>query len=803
MTLRFAIAVGASLFAGSVFAAADERADHFETHVRPLLLESCGECHSEGLAENDLAVDSLAALLKGGTRGPAIVPGQPEQSLLIHAVRHSEATLQMPPKRKLSTEEIAHLAKWIADGAHWPGEETPAADAASPSSSENAALLEAAKDFWAFQRPVVPPVPDVSDASWVRSPIDRFVLAKLEAAGLEPAPQADRRTLIRRATFELTGLPPTPEEVEAFLADESPDAFARLVDRLLASPAYGERWGRHWLDVARYADTNGLDENIVYANAWRYRDYVVRSFDDDKPFDRFVREQIAGDLLFDPAASGDPSAQGDEAYDPIVATGFLSVGSKMLAEDDPVKLQMDIVDEQIDTVGRAFLGMTLGCARCHDHKFDPVSAADYYSLAGIFKSTQTMDKLTVVAEWHERELASAEAIAARNDQQAKVAKLREEIAALEKSTEGTEESRKEKLAALKADEQKIAGEIPQLPSAMSVVDGTPADAAIHYRGSHLTLGPVVPRGFPVVLRGESPKPIESGSGRKELAEWLVSPENPLTARVIANRLWTWHFGEGIVRSPDNFGRLGDAPTHPELLDWLATRLVENEWRLKEFHREILLSSTWQMSVVGDDQAEAADPENLLLHRRERRRLDAEAMRDGMLAISDELDREIGGKTLEAENRKYLGGSPDFRRKMYDTRRRSAYLPIVRSGLFEVLSAFDFADPSALTGKRDATVVAPQALFAMNSDFVAKRSDALAETLLAKFDSNEARLARLYALAYSRPPEPPETERALAYLDRYQANWRETMPDQAGEAERRAWKSLCRATLAASEYLYVD
>ncbi|HEV7279333.1 MAG TPA: PSD1 and planctomycete cytochrome C domain-containing protein [Pirellulaceae bacterium] len=797
MSLRAAIAIAAGLsFVGVAFAAEDERASQFEKHVRPLLLERCAECHSDGAAESELAVDSLAGLMKGGTRGPAIVPGQPEASLLMHAVRHSEATLQMPPKTKLATEEIERLARWIADGAYWPGEEASAAG--GPAAADTAsAISEEARNFWAFRPPIAPAPPEVADVAWVQSPIDRFVLAKLEQAGLRPAPPADRRTLLRRATFELTGLPPTPEEVEAFLADDSPDAFERAVDRLLASPAYGERWGRHWLDVARYADTNGLDENIVYGNAWRYRDYVIRSFDDDTPFDQFLREQIAGDLIFD------PTDDGADAFDPVIATGFLSIGSKMLAEDDPVKLQMDIVDEQIDTVGRAFLGLTLGCARCHDHKFDPISAADYYALAGIFKSAQTMDKLTVVAEWHERELASPEQISARDAANANLAQVREKIAALEKSTEGTEESRAAELATLRTEERKLAAEIPVIASAMSVVDAAPADAAIHYRGSHLTLGPVVPRGFPVVLRSETSPKIESGSGRRELADWLASPTNPLTARVIANRLWTWHFGEGIVRSPDNFGKLGDRPTHPELLDWLATELVADGWRLKNLHRKILLSSTWQMSVLGDPHAEVADPENLLFHRRERRRLDIEAMRDGMLAISGELDRTIGGKTLNAENRKYLDGSPAFRAGLYDTRRRSVYLAIVRSGLYDAFSAFDFADPSALTGKRDTTVVAPQALFAMNSDFVAKRSESLAGMLLEKFSDDAARVDRLYRLVYGRPAEPQQTERALAYLDQYQVRWREAKPEEADQAERRAWKSLCRATLAANEYVYLD
>ncbi|MEZ6144647.1 MAG: DUF1549 domain-containing protein [Planctomycetaceae bacterium] len=375
----------------------DEQVTFFETKVRPILVNRCYECHSEDSVESELRVDSLGELLQGGTRGPAIIPGDPKQSLLISAVEHS-GQLYMPPKDKLPREEILALTQWIADGAIWPGAEP--IEPRATSDPETPQFTEEDRNFWAFQTPVKPELPQVNRPEWVKRPIDAFVLSKLDEAGLSPAPPADKRTLIRRATFDLIGLPPTPEAVAAFLADESEDAFARVIERLLASPQYGVRWGRHWLDIARYADSNGLDENLAYANAYHFRDYVVSAFNSDKPYDRFVQEQIAGDLL--------PTDSDAARMDALAATGFLCIGAKMLAEDDPMKMQMDIIDEQVDTIGRAFMGLTLGCVRCHDHKYDPFLMTDYYGLAGIFKSTKTMENFNVVARWQERPLASVE-----------------------------------------------------------------------------------------------------------------------------------------------------------------------------------------------------------------------------------------------------------------------------------------------------------------------------------------------------------------------------------------------------------
>ena len=413
---------------------------------------------------------------------------------------------------------------------------------------------------WAFVPVTDPAPPAVKDAAWVRSPVDRFVLAKLEAAGLRPTPPADKRALIRRATFDLTGLPPTAAEIDAFLADTSPGAFAMVLNRLLSSTAYGEKWGRHWLDVARYADSNGLDENIAHGNAWRYRDYVVAAFNADKPYREFLREQIAGDLL--------PTADPDTRRERLTALGFLALGPKVLAEVDERKMDLDIVDEQVDTLGRTFLGLTVGCARCHDHKFDPFTLADYTALAGIFTSTRTMDSFTKIARWHENPIPTPAESEQKAAHDATVAKLQDKIKLL---TGKADEPSKKELAATMVELAKREKAAPNVSSAMGVVEGKVADAPLLARGNHLKPGKPVPRQFPVVLAGEKQSPIPlDRSGRLELADWLTKANHPLTARVMVNRIWRWHFGQGLVRSVDNFGLLGDRPTHPELLDWLAT-----------------------------------------------------------------------------------------------------------------------------------------------------------------------------------------------------------------------------------------
>ena len=674
--------------------------------------------------------------------------------------------------------------------------------------------LAADAAFWAFTPPTEPALPAVEDGAWCRSPLDRFVLAGLEAVGLEPAPPADRRVLFRRASLDLTALPPDPDEVEAFAADDSPDAFAKAIERFLASPRYGERWGRHWLDIARYADSNGMDENLAHGNAYRYRDYVVAAFNSDKPFDKFVLEQLAGDLL---------PAEGSEelAHEQLVATGFLSIGPKMLAEDDPAKMEMDIVDEQLDTAGRAFLGMTFGCARCHDHKFDPFTTADYYALAGIFKSTKTMDHFKVVARWHERSIApkslSDERDAAEKQLLEKKAevetRLKVEIDRLVAEGKGpfakpsdaepsfSDEARAA-LARLREEAVGLEKRLPVLPEAMAVEESALTNLKIHVRGSHWDLGPEVKRGFPGRLAGPSPPRIdENRSGRLELARWIATPENPLTSRVIANRIWRWRFGAGLVRTPDNFGRLGSRPDNPALLDWLALRLVESGWSIKALHRLILLSSTYQMSSRFDAKAVEIDPENRHLWRWSRHRLEAEAVRDSILFASGGLEFTMGGTLLGTQDRAYVATTASTNATTYASRRRSVYLPVIRSALYEVLQAFDFADPSTTNGDRDSTTVAPQALFLLNSDLMTTESRRMASRLLNGAGSDSDRIRRAYCVAFARPPSELELREAAEFLDRYAAEVDGALSPE--ERRLRAWPALARALLSSSELLHVD
>jgi cytochrome c553 len=1093
----------------------------FESKIRPILIERCLECHGAEKAKAGLRLDMGPQALAGGDSGAAIVPGKPEESLLIQVVRYT-GDLKMPPRSKLPDAEIALLADWVKQGALWPQVGSEPGSGGAPRNA--GAITDEDRRFWAFQIPQPAALPANQNTSWAREPLDRFVLADLERAGLTPAPPADRPTLIRRATLDLHGVPPTPGEVAEFLQDDSPLAFERVVDRLLASPRYGERFGRHWLDVVRYADSNGLDENLAYANAFRYRDYVVQSLNADKPFDQFLHEQLAGDLL-------PTTGRVEDLLERTVATGFLSLGAKMLAEDDPVKMQMDIIDEQVDTLGRAVLGLTLGCARCHDHKFDPLTQDDYYSLAGIFKSTKTMENFSVVARWQELPLAAPEVVSARAAQQQRidlvqahiaravqtessavlgqarrslgdlllaaesqerldtllarvqsvgppvgqpapagallieaedfargnVNKVRdgygqgigvlvnagqtpnfveydlqipqagvyqielryaaaaarpnrltigkqllrgdaagkvtgswnpdtqtwfvEAVVALEagpvivrlenpgpfphidklllapvqddqarpadfqmawkdaatrrqrplvagfippvmqtlaahkakpdsiwstwhefaarergeaplppqteglpgkirerllapptpstlselaarytqlgieatarwdelQSREATRslnglsdevlealrqtlfaadgplrlpspaeelfaEPIRQELAAQRQEKKALEESLPKFPEAMAVTDGKPENLRIHLRGSHLNMGAETSRRFPQVFPNSAERGVNaSQSGRLDLAHWLTDRRNPLTARVIANRVWQWHFGEALVRSPDNFGRLGERPTHPELLDFLAVRLQDQGWSLKTLHREILLSATWQMSTRFQPEAAEKDPENRLWWRFNRRRLEAEALRDSILAVAGTLDSNMGGTLLPTPNRAYVTSTANINPVVYDPPRRSLYLPVVRSALYDVFQAFDFADPSVQSGRRDTTTVAPQALFLMNSDLVLKQTRELARQLLAPADQTDTqRVVELYQRALGRSPRPPEVERSLGFVQRYLQAATEPAPTgtSAGAVplatpRERAWQALCRAVLASNEFIYVE
>lgn len=777
-----------------------EQVKFFENKIRPILFENCFGCHGEKKQFAGLRLDSRDFLLKGGDLGPSIVPGKPDESLLIKAVRHTDESLQMPQEGKLTDEQITDLVRWVEMGAPFP------------EASKSTTAVRNPK-HWSFQPPTDHPLPAITNTAWPRNEIDHFILSRLESASISPAPAADKLTLIRRVTFDLTGLPPTPEEITEFLADHSEQAYSRLVDRLLESPAYGEKWGRHWLDIARYADSNGLDENVAHGNAWRYRDYVVAAHNSDKPYDRFITEQLAGDLL--------PTDDIQQRHQNLVATGFISIGPKVLAEVNMDKMKMDIIDEQLDTVGRVFLGMTLGCARCHDHKFDPIDTVDYYALAGIFKSTKTMDTYTKVALWHENDLSSetekkakAEADARRNSKKeildtltAGADKLvRDKLAADAKPPEKLEtlysETVKTELAKLKTELAELEKNIPELPSAMGVVEDAVVDVAVNVRGNPSKLGDIVPRRTPPVIIGATPPQfLKEQSGRKQLADWLTDPNHPLTARVLVNRVWRWHFGKGIVRSTDNFGLLGDTPTHPELLDWLARRFVAEGWSLKSLHRLILNSSAYQQQSIATPEVVTKDPENQLFSRMNLRRLEAEEVRDALLAVSGQLDKTLGGSLLKVKNRGYLFDHTSIDLTDYNSRRRSLYLPVIRNNVYDLFQLLDFPDPAVPSGDRATTTVAPQALLMMNSDLVMQCADDLAERLLKQEGDEADRLNHLSLIAYGRDFTDAEKQANLIFLAQAEQALSSKEPDTA-KRHRQAWNMLCHVVCAANEFIYL-
>ena len=779
--------------------AADDRIRHFEKSVRPLLVEHCFKCHGPTKQWGSLRLDSRDALLKGGDTGAAIVPGQPEISLLVQAIRHGDE-LRMPPapQQKLSDLQIAEIVLWIKQGAVFPESKPAAARSRDPG-------------HWAFQSPTLPPTPVVKNTSWSESELDQFVLARLESEQLSPNDPADKRTLLRRITFDLIGLPPTADEIADFLADDRPDAVARLVDRLLASPSYGERWGRHWLDVARYADSNGLDENVAHGNAWRYRDYVVESLNRDTPYDQFLVEQLAGDLL--------ETADQNERNQHLIATGFLAIGPKVLAEVDELKMQMDIVDEQIDTVGRALMGLTLGCARCHDHKFDPIDTADYYGLAGIFKSTRTMEHFKKVAKWYENPLVTPESLlqkkafedqlsrkrvvlqefVERTDAQVKAALPDGTPPPLKMESLYSEEAKAE-LKRLRDDLAQWEKTAPQAPTAMGVSEDKVIDVAIHIRGNPLKLGETVPRRVPRIFQASAPAQFDARqSGRLELARSLVAPQHPLTSRVIVNRVWRWHFGLGLVRTPDNFGLLGEAPTHPELLDWLARRFTEQGWSLKKLHRLIVLSKTYQLDSFGPPGLAERDPENRLLARANLRRLEAEELRDALIAVSGRLDQTMGGSLLTVKNRDYFFDHTSKDLTNYNSPRRSIYLPVVRNNIYDLFQLMDYPDAAIPTGDRTTTTVAPQALLMLNSDFAMSASAELARRVVTAESTDELRIRHMYLGAYAREATSTEVQDSQRFLDSIE---QAATGIGADKRRQRAWECLCQVILAANEFIYL-
>ena len=883
--------------------------EYFEKNVRPVLADSCYECHASTSrrVKGKLTLDTYEGFHKGGESGSLVVKGKPDESLLIKAVRHASEDLQMPPKKKLSDEQIKAMEQWVSMGAPYPepkgGVKTTVGDIAK------------AREFWSFVAPKEQAIPAVKNEAWAKTEIDRFILAKLEAKGLAPSAPADKRTLIRRATFDLTGLPPTMEEVKAFEADESPSAFEKVIDRLLASPHYGERWGRYWLDVARYADSKGyvFQEERRYPYAYTYRDWVINALNEDMPYDQFVQYQIAADRM----VKENPT---DTRH--LAAMGFLTLGRRFLNN------QPDIIDDRMDVVTRGTMGLTVSCARCHDHKFDPISIKDYYSLYGVFASSNEPRELPLIGDpskaeakkEYEAELAkrqkvvndflkerhgaivgklrsagSIEAylIAANEAKSADeqglrglaqkyslrrglIERFRNQLKASAENKEPVfalwhayaaiaekefgekaggvvqqnwekanpvisaafaekppaslkevaatygkilaEHDKAEKLADSAAEEIRLAlhgdgvalkvavGEVEQIfdrddrdkarnlrnkvealsathpgaPARAMVLNDlpNPVEPRVFIRGNAGNPGDQVPRQFLEILSPNGRTPFKEGSGRLELAKLITSPENPLTARVIVNRVWTWHFGQGVVRTPSDFGTRGDAPTHPELLDHLAVRFVKEGWSLKKLHKWIMLSAVYQQSSDGPRDVQVAmrhstaDPENTLLWRFNRRRLDFEATRDSILAVSGELDRSIGGRAVDI-----VGVSP----------RRTIYGFIDRQNLPGVFRAFDFASPDSHSPQRFVTTVPQQALFMMNSPFVVERAKKVLEREEIKSAADDrAKVIKLYEFAYARQPSAEEISMALRFV-----------------ANADAWPRLAQVLLISNEFIFVD
>lgn len=785
----FLVGLPASLLAADSPTSAD--LDFFEKKVRPILVERCYECHSTetGKTKGSLALDSKAATLQGGDNGPALVAGNADKSLIIEAIRYTNRDMQMPPKSALPAAEIKILEEWIQRGAPDPRTQVTAQ---GPKKID----LEKGRQHWAF-RPIAKTVPPVATGH----PIDAFVSAKLAEKNLKLSAPADPVTLIRRMSFDITGLPPTPEEVQTFVTENAKHpqtAVRNLIDRLLASPHYGEKWGRHWLDVARYADSNGLDENVAIGTAWRYRDYVVNSFNTDKPFDRFLTEQIAGDLL--------PAKNLEERHEHATATAFLNLGAKVLAEADKEKLTMDVVDEQIETTGRAFLGMTLGCVRCHDHKFDPISHEDYYALAAIFKSTRSFseEKNGAISFWMETPIGDLDDFAAVKSAERALAEKKKELSAAAAAAKKTPSPEtKAKVDQVMNEMEEVEKNLPDLPTVVGVRDSNEIKTTvpIHIRGSHLTLGKPIERGFPKVMEASlAPKPTFPGerSGRLELAQWMARPEHPLTSRVIVNRVWTWHFGHGIARTPDNFGLLGDAPTNPELLDYLATWLPANHWSLKDLHRLILTSATYQQSSAPSDDR---DPENRLLHHFPMRRLQAEEIRDALLSVAGQIDLHMGGKTVPLRNRQFVFNHTSKDATKYDSTRRALYLPIIRNNLYDLFQQFDYPDPAVSTGQRNSTIVSPQALLLMNSPLASQSALGFAKRVLQSHRELNPRLQQAIRLAYAREATQADILAAQDFLTAADAMLASSVDDYALRQEQ-SWELLCQSLMMANEFIYL-
>lgn len=757
----------------------------FEAHVRPVLVETCSNCHGPNEPNSGLRVDSRAGLIAGGKRGPAILPGRPQDSLLLQAITHRHARLRMPPGEKLSDRVVAAFSTWIRQGAVWP-EKTPPRAAPSPEASAH----------WAFQ-PLRERQPPRDPARWARSALDLWIARHHRRRELTAAPPASRRVLIRRIYFDLVGLPPAPHEIDAFVSDPAPDAVERLLDRLLASPHYGQRWGRYWLDVARYADTAGDNADYPVPELYRYRDYVVDAMNRDKPYDVFVREQLAGDIL----AKRSPDR---EYAQRIVATGFIALARRYAT--GPFELMHLTLEDAIETTGRAFLGMTLRCARCHDHKYDPITTEDYYALYAIFASTQF--PYAGSEEFHSKQKNREGFVPLAPPSEAKAASAAYErrIGRLKSAIERAGEAGRapQEIDALETQLRDLtrSGLPPNVPGAYAVSEGEPVNAHIHIQGDPGRVGPLVTRHVPALVGGPDWEVPRDSSGRLEFANWLVTAARATVARVMANRVWQHHFGRGIVGTPSNFGRRGQEPTHPELLELLARRFARSGWSIKRLHRYIMRSSTYRMSSQGDPSDKQRDPSNRFWWRFPRQRLDAEATRDAMLAVSGLLDTRRPGAHPFPKINQWRWTQHDPFREVYPSRHRSVYLMTQRIQRHPFLSLFDGPDTNTTTGMRRQSTVPLQSLYLMNSPDMVERAEAFADRLAEASADLVERVFVAHRLAYGRPPLDEEYARAQAFVIQYKSRLIEEGTD-AATAEKNTWVAYARAILEANEFVTID
>jgi hypothetical protein len=773
--------------------ATPEQLAYFEKNVRPIFVNRCYNCHSDAFKEaGGLRVDVGISIFAGGDEGPVIIPGHPEKSILIQRLKSQNPKKRMPQEstEPLAEKEISTLEAWIKDGAAWPDE----TEKLPPTPSRiQAAYKELRVKLWSLQPLTNPAVPAVANGSWSSDAMDRFVLAKLEEKKLAPVADADDVTLIRRLSYDLTGLPPDPVDVKAFRKNHSIRAYRELVDRLLASPQFGERWGRHWLDVARYAESSGPSRNMPYPNAWRYRDYVIDALNRDIPYNRFIEEQLAGDLL-----PSDTPAEHDRL---LTATGFLALGPKDVNQRFKARFKMDNIDDQIDTVTRSTMALTVSCARCHDHKFDPIPTTDYYALASIFASTQDAAGLTSrmggsSLQYYAPKLLAYLSTAAQAPPvpSAEIEKLKAEtekakaaVDAIPKPVEGapplSREERK-KQTELRMRYQHLSEDLKLIDDlgergygVQSVREGVIQDTTVRIRGVEERSGPVVPRGLLTLISlPNTPKIPENHSGRLELAEWITDPQNPLTARVYVNRVWQHLFGSGIVSTVDNFGSTGAPPANAALLDYLAQEFIREGWSTKKLIREIVLTRVYRLGSEIPAAYSDIDPADQFVWRHAPRRMESEEIRDSILASSGALDRT------------HPSGSPAMALRMIEvrddgpavqsilaagdkSRYRSIYLPLLRDETPAALAAYDPVAQTLVTGKRDETTVPSQALFMLNSPFVRKQALLFADALLSNKSLDDAkRFREIYTRVLGREPEPREIARARTFLARYAETW---------------------------------